>query len=450
MNINLGYMKSDKTGYGRMSHQLASALERQGVTCDPVSSGYTPPDRVEVTVEEAAPVHANAMWMGAPAHVRGWWEGQRTHVLTMWEATVLPPAFRENMHEFDTVIVPSEQNLELFSRHHPNVKKVGLGVDPKYWHYTKRPEVGTEFRFITAGQGIRKGVDVVRRAFDEVFGGWTPTGNRAIPTLIVKNRSHIKANRGERVCEVSSTLEAEDEAALYASAHCFVGMSRGEGWGLMPFQAMAQGMPAILADAHGQREFSHLASARISTTLVPSDPFIFGDAGDWWEPSHEELCEAMWDMYLNYEDYLETAKFSAAVIADDYSWDKQATRIIHAIGGPQVLDLPDLPERKWHVPTTRLFHIVTNRDCTYEVNGVRYEFTKGKDYYDFADLKRMMFENGELDAACLDDPHDSGLLPGQIENLDSYLASRERCYACGQRYNSDPTYDDLDDEEALT
>ena len=380
MNLNLGYMKSDTTGYGRMSHQLADAIARQGVTCDPVSTGYTPPGKDAVNVDEGAPVHANAMWIGMPSHVRGWWEGQRSHVFTMWEAMVLPPAFHENMHEFDTIIVPSQQNVELFSRHHHNVKKVGLGVDPRYWHYVPRQEPGTEFRFMTAGQGNRKGIDVVKRAFDTVFGTWQPGTKGPIPTLTIKNRAQNRDNRGPRTSEVSTTLDAAGEAALYETAHCFVGMSRGEGWGLMPFQAMAQGCPTILADAHGYAEFSHLASAKVSTSLVKADAFIFGDAGEWWEPNHEELCEAMWDIYCNYEDYLAPAQFSAAVIADDYSWDKQATRVIHAIGGPQVLDLPDITEREWHVPSTSLFHIVPNRDCEYEVNGVHRAFKQGKDY----------------------------------------------------------------------
>ena len=59
----------------------------------------------------------------------------------------------------------------------------------------------------------------------------------------------------------------------------------------------------------------------------------------------------------------------------------------------------------------------------------------------------MMFENGNLDPVCFSDPHESGLLPGQIDNLDKYLASNERCKMCGQRFNSDPTIDELDDDE---
>ncbi len=48
----------------------------------------------------------------------------------MWETRKLPEPFRESLHELDRMIIPSEQNVELFSQYHPNVKSMPLGVDP--------------------------------------------------------------------------------------------------------------------------------------------------------------------------------------------------------------------------------------------------------------------------------------------------------------------------------
>ena len=434
----MGYIRSHETGYGRMSYQLVAALERQGVTI----THETPNE------DDDTPAHANSLTIGQPSHVRGWWEGQRTHCFTMWEGTVLPPGFRDNMHEFNTVIVPSQQNLELFSKFHPNVHKVGLGVDQKDWHYRPRRPVGAEFVFLTAGQGPRKGVDITMDAFHRVFGDWTPCGDMPIPKLLVKTRAQTAKIKGDRVTQLTGTWDTEDEIELYASVHCFVGLARGEGWGLMPFQAMAQGTPTILSDAHGHAEFSHLASTRISCGMSKAGEFLFGDAGEWWEPSLDETCEAMWDMYLNYEGYLEPAHFSAAVIADEYSWDRQATRLVHAMGGPQALDEPDVEKITWHTPEVKLYHVRVISGCTYEINGVVHVFKPGEDYQETADLKRMMFEHGRLDPKCLEDPHETGLLPAQMDVLEQYKSQKERCYACGQRYNSDMSVDE--DEDALT
>ena len=153
----------------------------------------------------------------------------------------------------------------------------------------------------------------------------------------------------------------------------------------------------------------------------------------------------MWDMYLHYEDYLPFSRHTADVIADEYTWDHTADKLINAMGGRAALDAPDLHERDWFQPTIQEFYIVTNKDCKYEINGIVYDFKKGETYYEFGDLKRMMFENDNLDPVCLGDPSESGLTPEQQQKVPHYEARHSRCYTCGQKLNSDLTLD-FDDE----
>ncbi len=452
MKLNTVGATNQETGYGRMGKEFAKALQDCGVTLNQCSSPVYKKevmDQMDAAAVAALPVHANALWMGAPSHVAGWWEGQRTHVLTMWEATGVPPGFRENVHEIDTIIVPSEQNRELFSHWHKNIKKVPLGINPEDWYFRERPPVREEFVFMTAGQGARKGIDLATRAFGIVFGGFTPSSRHARPVLVVKDRTHMKEVKGEGIREVSGTIHPQDEIELYATAHCFLGLARGEGWGMMPFQAMAQGCPTILADAHGYAEFAHLASEQISCGMSKAEPFIFGDADQWWEPNLSEVCEAMWDMYLNYESYLPRAQESAQVIGEQYTWGHSAAKLIDAMGGRKALELPDIERRTWHTPTIQQFWVVADKDCQYEVNGTVHKFVKGEDNWVFGDLKRMMYENKNLDPRCLVDIHESGLTPEQLSELDRYRSQKQRCPSCGQRYNTDTTLD-FDDDDALS
>jgi hypothetical protein len=90
---------------------------------------------------------------------------------------------------------------------------------------------------------------------------------------------------------------------------------------------------------------------------------------------------------------------------------------------------------------------VTDKDCSYEVNGTVHKFKKGEDYHVFGDLKRMMFENKNLDPICLRDIHESGLTPEQLSDVDRYRSQKARCPTCGQKYNTDTTLD-FDDEDA--
>lgn len=437
MRIDSVASTNQETGYGRMGRYVLEALKDLGVEVNQCSS---PGD-------EHRPVSANALWMGAPSHVAGWWEGQRTNVLTMWEATGVPPGFRENVHEIDTIIVPSEQNLELFSHWHKNVKKVPLGINPGHWNYRPVPEVGAEFVFMTAGQGLRKGIDIAVKAFTTVFGDFQPSANHPRPVLMVKDRYRMKEVRGEGIKEISGTVPPETEIALYGTAHCFLGLARGEGFGLMPLQAMAQGTPTILVDAHGYHEFAHLAALQISAGMSKAEPFIFGDADQWWEPNFEEVCAAMWEMYVNHTEYLDGAKKTAEYIAENLTWEQTGRKLIEAMGGEDALNLPNITERTWHKPTIQQFWVVADKDCSYEINGTVHRFAKGEDYWVFGDLKRMMYENSNLDPVCLRNIHESGLTPEQLSELDRYRSQKARCYACGQMLNTDTSLD-FDDEDA--
>lgn len=438
MRLNCSPIANVSTGYGNMTHELYGALDCRGVLLT------APPD----PNNDCRPQAVDNLWMGLPSHVKGWYEGQRNHVLTMWEGSRLPPGFRAELSEFDTVIVPSQQNVELFSEYHDNVHRVPLGVNPQRWKYTERQAPGTHFRFLAAGRGSRKSIDVAIKAFNMVFGDWKPRHDYPIPTLIVKGTAPQNRSDGPHIREIAGILTPQEEVDLYADAHCFLGLSRGEGWGLMPFQAMAQGCPTILSDAHGHREYGYLTPhTLVSTKQVEADPFVFGDAGEWWEPDLQEVCALMWDVFLNWSDYLPQAKHAAEVIADEYTWDHSAARLVDLIQP----DDDTLSEFTWHHLTQRVYHIVTTRDCAYEVNGVAYQFDKGKDYWEYADLKRIMYEHGVLDMVCIDEA-DSGLLPAQLSNAERYRAQHAFCKECGQRLNSDPSlaFDDQDFVELLS
>jgi hypothetical protein len=97
-----------------------------------------------------------------------------------------PESFRESLHRFDTIMVPSEQNLELFSQFHPNVRYVPLGIDPAVWHYEDRMPTDRFFRFLIGGSGKRKGTELAV-AFKKLWGKEGSWGDGPIPMLMMKN-----------------------------------------------------------------------------------------------------------------------------------------------------------------------------------------------------------------------------------------------------------------------
>jgi len=124
-------------------------------------------------------------------------------------------------------------------------------------------------------------------------------------------------------------MTVEDEADLVRSVDGFISVSRGEGFGLMPLQAISAGVPTIVSDAHGHREFSDLATHRIPTRLVPTNKGQWQNVGDWDEPDHEAVAEAIKDLYNNRDRYRQQAETHAGETAA-FNWGASADQLLHA------------------------------------------------------------------------------------------------------------------------
>src|ERR1044071_142969 len=404
MKLNFQYVHSESMGYGRLGTALARELPKHGVDI----YDYLPePDRLKqpawdhlglVNVGDREGICPAIIWVSVPTHAQGWYKGQVPFIFTMWEARRLPPSFRETLHEFEAIVVPSWQNVELFSEYHGKVHFVPLGVDPNTWHYVPRNPPGTFFNFLIAGWGPRKGTDLAYKAFRRVFPDRSSWGDGPIPQLIMKN-PRGEAFHGERIQVVAGRLSGEAEVALYEDAHCYLQPSRGEGFGLQPIQAMAQGCPTILTNAHGHESFAHLGYG-ISSTPSQSAYFIYGDAGDWWEPDLDELCDRMRYVYDNYDAAQEMARASAEEISRSWTWSQPAERLIDALG--RDLLASECENFEWYKPTLQKFRVITNRDWSCDVAGAQYQFLRGEPQWTVADVKRILFEANLLDPACLE------------------------------------------------
>lgn len=417
-SLTLMYTHTDNLGYGRMGMQMARALRGIGVNVSEDANAHTP-----------AVCHVSY-----PSHARGWLDGQHTVTNTMWETDTLPESFRESMHEFDTVIVPSEQNRQLFSQYHPNVKVVPLGIDPDRWHYRPRTQPGVYFTYLIGGSGPRKGTDLAFKAFTRVWGKDGSWGDGPIPRLVMKS-PRDEGFYHQRVETVAGFISSDDELDLYSQAHCYIQPSRGEGFGLQPLQAMAQGIPTILTNAHGHEAFADYGIG-LSAQMVPAGYFMLAGkdgAGHWWEPSLDELCEAMFDVYHRWEQFEHTAAVNSQKVTAEFTWENTARQFCDAIGN-DVLSAPYSGSGQWVTPTKRLYRVVTTRDYNAEQAGYTFQWTKGVEYFETADTKRLLFECNVLDPVCLDG--DPGYLESEVEQ---YSAKHSFCRECGQRLGSGVT-----------
>jgi hypothetical protein len=260
-----------------------------------------------------------------PDMVRGWHRGQKRVVFTMWETSMLPNSFADRLFQFDQIIVPSLHNVDLFSQYHKNVGRVPLGIDPKIWKPCPAPK-NEKFRFVAGGSSwLRKGLDIVVAAFEALHLVDAELILKIPPT--VKGEAPNISNPNIKV--VDSWLTVAEEYDLYATADCFVAASRGEGFGLMPLQTVAMGVPTIMSDMTGHSDFINLATVAVPAPPKPAAHKTVWNKGDWYEVTLDDLCDAMLHQYNAGADRRDLVK---AADAAKITWTKSSKKLTQVAG----------------------------------------------------------------------------------------------------------------------
>lgn len=342
-------------GYGAMLSGFLSAVPADVTICD----------------KSSVSVH-----MGVPYSIKGWWQGQHKVLFTMWETDTMPASFLRWLHQYDQIIVPCEHNVKLFSRHHGNVSYVPLGVDTTFWTPQTRV-LGEPYKFLAGGSlWKRKGLDIVVKAFNG---------------LKLKNAElHIKAAPHAR--DVPSTdlgpnvylhrqwMTQQQQRQWFAEHDCFIAASRGEGFGLMPLQTIALGLPTIMSDTSGQKQFAYLA-----TGVIPCGRSVSETIGTWDEPDQGVLAQLMLEHYENRAAKQNEAADNVRKV-NDFSWTKAAEKLIDSLPVGQLLST-----NTWLEPQVKV-QIVLNRNLICDIGKESYDFKKGVTYEVSENVHQVLFD----------------------------------------------------------
>jgi glycosyltransferase involved in cell wall biosynthesis len=379
-------------GYGTFGLNLSKGLGEMGVHFwEPTGPG----DYWDCPKNYKTMVHATL-----PNHTKGCWEGQYVVAYTMWEADHLPPVFVENIHNFDMVIVPSDQNLDLFSEVHDNVVKVPLGYDSTFWKRQARPAVANVFNFLWCGAGIgersRKGSELAIKAFQNAFPKWEQMSPQ--PHLVMKCLLGAKPGLADFATIHVGQWPAIQLRSLYYDCHCYVGPSRGEGWGYHPLQFVATGAPAILSEIPGHTEYSWLPGfVNVPVKKSKAAYFLHGDAGNWWEPDIDALTEAYHSVYTNYSQYSTEAGQGATHVSEHYSHRQMAQGMCKAIGKE---NLVETETGDWQEFSLKQYRARSTRNLypgDFSVNGKRYVWKVGEDQWVDSSIRQILEEAGYLE-----------------------------------------------------
>ena len=145
-----------------------------------------------------------------------------------------------------------------------------------------------------------------------------------------------------RIHNEYGALTTADLADYYRGFDALLYPSRGEGFGLIPLEAMATGMPAIFPRATGMRDYGHLGMWVKTQAMPATIGYGRGDTavegvpfGLWQQPMLHELVARLQELDTEYDDVMNRAQSDAVTIATEWTWDRTAAAIIARLSALQ-------------------------------------------------------------------------------------------------------------------
>lgn len=356
------------TGYGEMSRQIAFGLDEVGIKVGIEEQNWSrcqinlnDNDKKRIKVmKNHQDNYSHYLYVNVPQFFKAG-KGKTTAGFTMSETSGLPAYWVQSCNSVDLVFVPTSFNYKTFAEsgvHKEKLRIVPLGVD--YHRYTpegkKYPLRRSEnlFTFFSVGEWVpRKGFDLLIQAFIEEFNSaddvclvlkchcsgsdYDPAGDKILKE-IKKITTSIKNPNPPPIRLIPYTLPSSEMPSLYRTADCFVSPTRGEGWNMPVYEAIACGVPVITTDwsAHLDylnQENSYLIEIdgleRIPCFNTPNDKIYQGFS--WAKPNKEHLKCLMRQVYERYDIEAKDKADKALMMVRNLGWNMCAQHLIEYI-----------------------------------------------------------------------------------------------------------------------
>lgn len=301
-NLNLN------VGYGVAGYNIVKSLQ---------ALGYEVPFS-----DETAPVE---MFFCQPEY----WEFSNDNQYKIgywpWESTKMPDSWYWHIDQADELWTTSPWCQKILGADlGREFKLYEHGIDHSWVPLQRKPS--SKVRFLHVGEPApRKAGQMALDAFREAFGDSEDVHltikAHNFSTVRVYDRYKSIICNPEDLKNVSVITENVEEGAmqsLYYMHDVLVYPSYGEGFGLIPLQALASGMPTICTSEWAPYK-RFLGDLGLSSRYIDS-PWEAEHPGKVLEPSFDELVQTMIDTKNNIDDYTHMFYHQAASVHEYYDW----------------------------------------------------------------------------------------------------------------------------------
>ena len=300
----------NSNGYGYAGLNIVESLKRMGHQVpysdpkSPVQFNFAQPEHFKM--------HKNQYQIG----------------YTPWESTVVPERWREVINATDEMWTTSNWCANVFEDNgYKNVKVYPHGIQD-IWKPKKRQESDT-IKFLHIGEPApRKAGQMAVDVFGHLYGnkpGYSLTikaynhnTTRVYNNIIDRNIIGLPQYIYNNVKIITEELTDQELVKLYHDHDVLVYPSYGEGFGFIPLQALATGMPTICTSGWAHYE-KYLGPLKIKSELIDS-PWPFPHEGKVFEPNYQHLLELMRDVVHNFKAYSGYYYSQSTKIHEEYNW----------------------------------------------------------------------------------------------------------------------------------
>ena len=235
---------------------------------------------------------------------------------TDWESSSVVNLWKSKLEMIDELWVGNQFCKDVFSKYtDKNIIVLGHGVD-KTFTPQKRTYDGT-LKFLHIGYpALRKNLYDVVNAFLDLYEG------REDVTLTIKSYENSILDQYAHIPNINIIAEnytSFELVNLMRQHHCLVYPSLGEGFGLIPLQCLATGMPSIVTE--GWCDYIDYVGELSLDSTLKEHRFTSMHPGLMFEPNYNTLLEKRKYVEENIEMLLEKYYNQAPALIEEYGWD---------------------------------------------------------------------------------------------------------------------------------
>lgn len=269
--------------------------------------------------------------------------------MAQWESTLAPAKWAEASRGYDEFWTANPFGASALIAAGVDERKVHVyehGVDSSIWTKKYR-QPGDKIRFLHIDSGnLRKRSDVVMRAFKAAFGDskhhqltlkYSYKDVYADQTYkrskVDWSTAYTLERHGEwdgNIRRIYEIIDLKDLVALYHHHDVLVYPTEGEGFGLIPLQALITGMPVISTGIWCSYEKylqGNVIESKMDRSTFIKDHF----PGNSIIPSVESTMELMLQVANNIESQSKLFYDQADIVAEEYSWDNQTIKTLDSL-----------------------------------------------------------------------------------------------------------------------